>query len=74
MRGHGSTTVGPSIKHAVYRAVYAEVNANLQRDALRLGQVVYLSQEEAQTSCLNVETQVQRPWDLWKSRVITHAQ
>jgi HCOMODA/2-hydroxy-3-carboxy-muconic semialdehyde decarboxylase len=71
MRGHGSTTVGPSIKHAVYRAVYAEVNANLQRDALRLGRVVYLSQEEAQTSRINVETQIQRPWDLWKSRVTT---
>lgn len=71
MRGHGSTTVGPSIKHAVYRAVYAEVNANLQRDALRLGRVVYLSPEEAQTSRINVETQIQRPWDLWKSRVTT---
>jgi HCOMODA/2-hydroxy-3-carboxy-muconic semialdehyde decarboxylase len=30
MRGHGSTVVGNSIEQAVYRAIYAEVNARLQ--------------------------------------------
>jgi ribulose-5-phosphate 4-epimerase/fuculose-1-phosphate aldolase len=30
MRGHGSTVVGGSIKQAVYRAVYAELNARYQ--------------------------------------------
>ncbi|NQD91668.1 class II aldolase/adducin family protein [Pseudomonas sp. CrR25] len=69
MRGHGSTVVGPSLKHAVYRAVYAEANANLQRDAMRLGEVIYLSPEEAETSRINVETQIERPWALWKARV-----
>ena len=30
MRGHGSTVVGTSIEQALYRAIYAEVNAKLQ--------------------------------------------
>ncbi len=37
MRGHGSTVVGASIEQAVYRAVYAEVNARLQTQAKQLG-------------------------------------
>ncbi|QBR02354.1 class II aldolase/adducin family protein [Paraburkholderia pallida] len=69
MRGHGSTVVGPSLKHAVYRAVYAEVNARLQVEALRLGEVTYLSEKEAETAQRNIETQVDRPWEMWKKRV-----
>ncbi|ENY9925076.1 TPA: class II aldolase/adducin family protein [Pseudomonas aeruginosa] len=69
MRGHGSTVVAPTLKQAVYRAVYAEVNARMQMEALNLGDVVYLSEEEAATACANIETQVDRPWELWKKRV-----
>lgn len=69
MRGHGSTTVGPSLKHAVYRAVYAEINAQLQTGAMRLGEVTYLTEAEAETACRNIETQVARPWALWKSLI-----
>ncbi|ANY16560.1 class II aldolase/adducin family protein [Bordetella pseudohinzii] len=69
MRGHGSTVVGPSLKHAVYRAVYAEVNARLQVDALRLGEVTYLSDKEAETAQRHIETQIDRPWEMWKKRV-----
>ena len=37
MRGHGSTVVGTSIEQAVYRAIYAEVNAKLQLQAVTAG-------------------------------------
>src|SRR5437016_3180742 len=37
MRGHGSVVVGRSLKEAVYRAVYTEINARLQASALSLG-------------------------------------
>ena len=47
MRGHGSTTVAPSLKLVVYRAVYAEVNARIQAQALQLGEPVYLTPQEA---------------------------
>ena len=43
MRGHGSTVVGASLEQAVYRAIYAEVNARLQTQAKQLGEVTYLN-------------------------------
>src|SRR5260221_81398 len=43
MRGHGSVAVGPSVKHVVYRAIYAAINARLQQDALLIGHVTYLN-------------------------------
>lgn len=69
MRGHGCTTVGPSLKHAVYRAMYAETNARLQAQALQLGDPEYLTDGEAQTAMVSVEGQVNRPWNLWKASV-----
>lgn len=68
MRGHGATVTGPTLKQAVYRAVYVEVNARLQADALRLGPVEYLTPGEAKTAMEMIEGQVERPWQLWKQR------
>ncbi len=65
MRGHGSTVVGYSLPQAVYRAVYAEHNARYQLEALRLGDVTYLTEAEGRACVENVEGQVRRPWDLW---------
>jgi len=66
MRGHGSTVVGGSIRQAVYRAVYAELNARYQLQAMQLGNdVTYLSEGESRACVQNIEAQVQRPWDLW---------
>src|SRR6185437_5301396 len=36
MRGHGATIVASSLHLAVYRAIYAALNAKLQMDAMRL--------------------------------------
>jgi hypothetical protein len=36
MKNHGFTTVGGSIKQAVYRAVYTHANANVQSNAIML--------------------------------------
>lgn len=43
MRGHGSVTAGASLMEVVYRAVYTEVNARIQLQALTLGTPRYLS-------------------------------
>ena len=64
MRGHGSTTVGPSIEVAVYRAIYAEVNAKLQIQAAALGPVNFLNEEEAALAAATTEGPVLRAWDL----------
>jgi ribulose-5-phosphate 4-epimerase/fuculose-1-phosphate aldolase len=68
MRGHGSTVVAPTLKQAVYRAVYTEVNAKLVADALRIGPVEYLSAEEADAA-LAIEKEIERPWQFWKAAV-----
>jgi HCOMODA/2-hydroxy-3-carboxy-muconic semialdehyde decarboxylase len=65
MRGHGSTVVGGSLRQAVWRAVYAELNARYQIEAMRLGEVTFLTEAESRACVANVEAQVQRPWDLW---------
>lgn len=67
MRGHGSTVVAPSLRLAVYRAVYAEINAKLQAQAIAFGEPEYLTVEEAREAERNVEGQVDRPWNLWKA-------
>lgn len=68
MRGHGATVVGPTLKQAVYRAIYIELNARLQADALRLGPIEYLTLDEARSARETTEEQVERPWQLWKMR------
>ena len=69
MRGHGSTTTGPSIEVVVYRAIYAEVNAKLQIQAAALGPVNFLNEEEAALAAATTEGQVVRAWDLWRGMV-----
>ncbi len=66
MRGHGCTIVAESLRVAVYRAVYTEVNARLLLQALPLGEVEYLTPEEADATQRTNETQVDRPWNLWR--------
>lgn len=66
MRGHGSTTVAPDLKLAVYRAVYGEINARLQVQAQQLGDPVFLTPQECEATMASTEGQVQRPWDLWR--------
>lgn len=65
MRGHGSTVIAETLQKAVYRAVYAEINARYQLEASRLGEITYLSAEEARACVTSVEGQIQRPWDFW---------
>jgi ribulose-5-phosphate 4-epimerase/fuculose-1-phosphate aldolase len=69
MRGHGSTVVGASIEQAVYRAIYAEVNAKLQLQAVTLGEVTYLNAREAAMAASTNDTQLVRTWELWLREV-----
>ena len=69
LRGHGSVAVGTSLKQVVYRAIYAEVNARLQAEASRLGPVTFLNEAEAENAAATNDQVLERPWELWKSRV-----
>jgi ribulose-5-phosphate 4-epimerase/fuculose-1-phosphate aldolase len=65
MRGHGSTVVGGSLRQAVFRAVYTEIGARLQMEAMRLGPVTYLTEEETASTTKTITTQIDRSWFLW---------
>jgi len=69
MRGHGLTVVGDSLQQAVFRAVYAEKNAGIQARAIALGDVTYLTDEEAASADRANQTQVQRAWEFWSGAV-----
>jgi ribulose-5-phosphate 4-epimerase/fuculose-1-phosphate aldolase len=66
MRGHGATMVGASITQVVYRSIYAAMNARLQMDALRLGEVMFLDDEEAAKAAESNDRSLDRSWALWK--------
>lgn len=65
MRGHGATVVADGLKRAVYRAVYMQMNAELQSTALGLGRINFLTAEEARATVASVEGQLSRAWDMW---------
>jgi HCOMODA/2-hydroxy-3-carboxy-muconic semialdehyde decarboxylase len=69
MRGHGSTVVGASLEQAVYRAIFAELNARLQLSAQSLGDVTFLNAEEARLSSDMNDGQMPRSWNLWVRRL-----
>ena len=70
MRGHGATIVGDSSKQVVYRCIYAVQNAALQMDAVRLGEPVYLADEEAVKAAESGDRVVERPWSLWRCEAV----
>jgi HCOMODA/2-hydroxy-3-carboxy-muconic semialdehyde decarboxylase len=70
MRGHGCVVASSSIKLAVMTAVYTQVNARLQMDALRLGEPKYLTQSEIDTMTRRQQTPLasERAWEYWRQR------
>ena len=69
MRGHGVTVTGPTLQEAVYRAVYVDVNARLQLEAIGLGAVDYLTEQECRAAAAANASQIGRAWDMWKMKV-----
>lgn len=65
MRGHGATIVGSSVKEAVFRSVYATINAQLQPIAMLLGQPRFLDPGEAKLADELHHAVLYRPWEYW---------
>jgi HCOMODA/2-hydroxy-3-carboxy-muconic semialdehyde decarboxylase len=71
MRGHGAVVVGPSLPVVVFRAIYTEMNARLQAQAMALGGPVnYLSDEEAGRAEASISGTIPRPWELWRRKAL----
>ena len=72
MRGHGFNTVGTSIKQALSRAIYAEVNARILTEALKMGSVVYLNEIEAAKIAATNDASIDRSWEIWKFKALAN--
>lgn len=70
MRGHGCVVTAPSIEDAVLTAIYLRVNARLQMDAMRMGEVNYLSPGEVLINSQQKDRRVgnARAWEYLCSR------
>lgn len=69
MRGHGFCAVGRDLSEAVFRAHYAQQNADLQQRAIALGGGVdYLDVQECELATETNRQVMARPWGLWKEK------
>jgi HCOMODA/2-hydroxy-3-carboxy-muconic semialdehyde decarboxylase len=69
MRGHGATVAGRSIRHAVYVSVYLEVNARLQKQAMDMGEVRFLTAGEVDAVASRTGSYgIKRAWENWCRR------
>jgi len=70
MRGHGCTVTGKSVREATLAAVYTQVNAKLQLQAMPLGEVTYLSPGEIERTpeALVGPLAMERAWDYYAAR------
>jgi HCOMODA/2-hydroxy-3-carboxy-muconic semialdehyde decarboxylase len=70
MRGHGCAVAGKTVRDAVRIAVYLMVNARLQTESMRLGEVTFVSPGEmaatAEMSASPLATD--RIWEYWTRR------
>ena len=65
MRGHGGVVVAATLPQAVGRAVYLQINAKLQAEAMEMGRPVkYLEADEDPGG--PPVTSYERNWEIWK--------
>ncbi len=72
MRGHGETVVGHTIKQAVVFAVYVDINARMQTQALTVSpnQIATMDQSELFTED---EFDINRPWEHFRQKILDPA-
>jgi len=71
MRGHGDVAVGPTVKMAVFRAYYTDVNARLQVQAIALGgEINYLTPAEGEKAHKADSGVIDRIWNLWRMKIL----
>ncbi|KAI0915026.1 class II aldolase and Adducin N-terminal domain-containing protein [Ustulina deusta] len=81
MRSHGFTACAAGIEAVVFQAVYTQLNAQVQTEALAIeharpgskgksdDELVYLTPQQARDSYAANAGTIQRPWDLWVREV-----
>ena len=69
MRGHGATLCGRALPEAVYRAIYAELSAQILIQAASFGNFTALTAGECAATVKRISPQIGRAWDLWVREV-----
>jgi HCOMODA/2-hydroxy-3-carboxy-muconic semialdehyde decarboxylase len=71
MRGHGSTVVGPTLKHAAIVAIYLEETARLTYRARTIGQPICFTDEEVAllSNYTSRENNFERGWAYYEARL-----
>lgn len=72
MRGHGFNAVGSSIRQAVFRAVYTDLNARILADALKMGSVTTLNESEARKVAETNDAALDRSWEVWRFKALAN--
>jgi ribulose-5-phosphate 4-epimerase/fuculose-1-phosphate aldolase len=66
MRGHGAAVVGTSIRQAIWIAIYLELNAKLQMQAMAMGKIKYLTDGEIDAIIARQKSfSYDRAWENW---------
>jgi ribulose-5-phosphate 4-epimerase/fuculose-1-phosphate aldolase len=60
LRGHGMAVAGTSIREAVFEAIYTQVNARIELEALKLGTPEFLNRFEVTRT-----ERISRQWEEW---------
>jgi ribulose-5-phosphate 4-epimerase/fuculose-1-phosphate aldolase len=69
MRGHGATVAARGIRQAVYISVYLEVNARLQKQAMDMGEIKFLTAGEIDKVVSRTASYgINRAWENWCRR------
>jgi ribulose-5-phosphate 4-epimerase/fuculose-1-phosphate aldolase len=68
MRGHGCAVAAQSLYEAVHKSVYLKVNAKLQAEAMRFGEITYLSDGEIAEMSKYPHDGKSRAWEYWAER------
>jgi HCOMODA/2-hydroxy-3-carboxy-muconic semialdehyde decarboxylase len=69
MRGHGVTVAGKDIRRVVYTSVYLEVNARLQKQAMDMGEIKFLTAGEVDLVTSRTGSYgINRAWENWCRR------
>ena len=70
MKRHGCVVVGSTLQEAVMKAVYLQVNAKLQLQAMQIGTPDYLTAREVElcTDMQQSPISLDRAWEMWCRR------
>src|SRR5215472_11214449 len=69
MRGHGALVIGGTLRQAVWTAVYLELNAKLQMQAMAMGEIKFLTPGEVDTIIARTGPySFNRAWENWCRR------